>query len=111
LCIPKSGQSASMTCSRWRRWPGARTSSFTRLLAFLKRHRSSLMVREPTETRKPPSSHTRTVSRLLPVGASGCVMPSKPEEGRLIPSPAPLEGQAFPRYCLLIFLQDWSTCQ
>ena len=54
-----------MTCSRWRRCPGDKVSSLTRLLAFLKRHRPSSLTRGPTRRRKPPSSSMQTTSGSL----------------------------------------------
>src|SRR5215207_10410184 len=56
-----------MICSRWRRCPGARASSFTRAAAFLKRQTPSWMVLLPTETENPPSNLMRTASSLLEV--------------------------------------------
>ena len=58
----RSGQSRSITRSRWRRWPGARASSLVRLAALRCRHLPPSMSRDPTRTRKSPSSQTRTVS-------------------------------------------------
>src|SRR5688572_27469152 len=61
----ESGQRRSITRFRWRQCSGARASSLTRLTAFLSRQRSSPIVLEATETRKPPSNHTRTTSGAL----------------------------------------------
>ena len=72
-----------MKCSRWRRCPGARASSFTRLAAFLRRHPFSATDRVPTKTRKPPSSLTRTVSRKLSPYDSPSVMPAQDNTRRL----------------------------
>src|SRR5215204_2719193 len=88
--IPSSGQSVYITCSRWRRFPAARASSLTRLAAFLSRHSFSSMVRIPTETRKPPSSHTRSASDRVTLSESA---------ERLIPTLAPSREQNFPRSC------------
>jgi hypothetical protein len=57
---PRFGQSASITCSRWRRWLGAKASSFTRLAAFLRCHAPSDTTHDPTQTSKPPKRRTRT---------------------------------------------------
>src|ERR687889_719220 len=57
---PRFGQSASITCSRWRQWLGAKASSFTRLAAFLRCHAPSLTARDPTQTPRPPKRRTRT---------------------------------------------------
>ena len=49
-----------IACSRWRRCPGARASSFTRLAAFLSRQAPFSIVRAPTgglETTEQPDSH------------------------------------------------------
>src|ERR687894_719269 len=63
---PRFGQSAYITYSRWRRWLGAKASSFTRAAAFLWRQAPSLTARSPTETLKLPRRLTRTASDTLP---------------------------------------------
>lgn len=60
--LPRSGHSISIACSRWRRCPGAKASSLTRLAAFLRRHSFCSIVRLPAETEKPPSNVTRRAS-------------------------------------------------
>jgi len=82
--VPELGQSTSITCSRWRLWPGARAGSFRRVAAFLRRHSSPSMIRDPTETEKPPSSLMRTVSGFSPVGVLyDATSPSKPAGGHI----------------------------
>src|SRR3954470_744195 len=74
--LARSGQSRSIACSRCSRCPSARASSFTRPAAFLSRHEASDMVRDPTDTSKPPSSLIRMASgsspKLLRVVLLGC---------------------------------------
>src|SRR5918995_2671592 len=65
--IPSSGQSVSISCSRWRRFPVAKARSLTRLAAFLRRQAPSSMVRAPTLTSKPPSTLMRMASSLSEV--------------------------------------------
>jgi tetratricopeptide (TPR) repeat protein len=62
--LAESGQRRSITCSRWRRWLGARASNFTKAAAFLSRHPCSAINLEFTETRKPPT--TRRAWSVLP---------------------------------------------
>jgi hypothetical protein len=79
--LPKLGHIRSISCSRWRTCPGAKASSFTRLLVFLRCHFPSATAREPTQTLKPPKRRTRTgkgpsEERCLRVGslaASACI--------------------------------------
>lgn len=94
------GQSLSMICSRWRRCPGARASSFTTPAGFLRRHCLSSMILEPTETLNPPSSQMRTGSVPSPVGITDRAAPSKPEGGH-IPLPSWLSFPAVS--CLLSY--------
>ena len=54
-----SGQSASITCSRWSLCLGANASSFTSAAGLRCRHASSGIERPSTSTRKPPKSPIR----------------------------------------------------
>src|SRR5215203_2245548 len=88
-----SGQRRSIACSRWRRWPEARASSFTKAAAFLRRQASWVMARGPTLTRNPPSNRTRTASDR-PASSTSTV--------ELIPSLVCSQEQRIPHRCLLI---------
>jgi hypothetical protein len=101
--LPRQVQRRSIACSRCRRWPSAKASSFTRLAAFLRCHSPSLTVLTPTETRKPPSSHTRTGSGRSHVAVSGCDMASNPAGGPVPP------GNRLHKLFLPILLQDRNT--
>ena len=63
--LPALGHKISIACSRWRRWPGARASSFTRTAAFFRCQASWAIALEPTLTRNPPSNHARNASERL----------------------------------------------
>ena len=66
-----SGHSRSITCSRWRRWPRARASNFTRVAAFLSRQASPTMVCGPTETleaAQQPDPHRHLARHAISTG-------------------------------------------